>query len=109
MLQAMYYTRCQLMYAMTVQIKICRCDVGKHSVRSILIPTEPPVHFNTYHTTMSPGVLTPSGPSKIDLTALTPLRPAEIKTYHQKTYERISPSTTYYGKEKTVPITGGGL
>jgi hypothetical protein len=47
--------------------------------------------------------------TKIDLTALTHLRPAEIKTYHQTTYDRISPSTTFDGKDKTVLVTGGGL
>jgi hypothetical protein len=46
--------------------------------------------------------------NKIDLAALTHLRPAEIKTYHQTTYDRISPSNTFDGKDKTVLITGGG-
>lgn len=49
-----------------------------------------------------------SASSKIDLTALTHLRPVEIKTYHQTTYDRISPSNTFDGQDKTVLITGGG-
>lgn len=56
---------------------------------------------------MSTDVAAPSAPTKIDLTALTHLRPAEIKTYHQTTYDRISPSATFDGKDKTVLITGG--
>lgn len=43
-----------------------------------------------------------------DLKGMTFLRPAEIKTYHQTTYDRISPSKTFEGKGKTVLITGGG-
>ena len=58
---------------------------------------------------MSTDAPAPSFSNKIDLTALTHLRPVEIKTYHQTTYDRISPSTTFDGKDKTVLITGGGL
>lgn len=36
-------------------------------------------------------------------------RPAEIKTYHQDTYDRISPTKTKFeGKGKTLFITAGG-
>lgn len=36
-------------------------------------------------------------------------RPAEIKTYHSTTYDRISPLTTKFdAKGKTVLITAGG-
>lgn len=36
-------------------------------------------------------------------------RPAEIATYHSKTYERISPTrTSFDAKGKTVLITAGG-
>lgn len=37
------------------------------------------------------------------------VRPAEIKTYHKDTYDRISPSkTTFDAKGKTLLITAGG-
>jgi hypothetical protein len=37
------------------------------------------------------------------------IRPAEIKTYHSETYDRISPAkTTYDAKGKTLCITAGG-
>lgn len=37
------------------------------------------------------------------------LRPAEIKTYHSETYDRISPAKTKFGaKGKTLFITAGG-
>ena len=45
---------------------------------------------------------------KPDLASLTFVRPAEIKTYHRTTYDRISPSKTFDGKGKTVLITAGG-
>jgi hypothetical protein len=48
-------------------------------------------------------------PTKLDLATLGFLRPAEIKTYHHTTYDRISPSNTFDGKNKTVLITGGGM
>ena len=36
-------------------------------------------------------------------------RPAEIKTYHAETYDRISPTKTKFeGKGKTLFITAGG-
>lgn len=44
-----------------------------------------------------------------DLPSMTHLRPAEIKTYHQQSYDRISPSKTFDGKGKTVLVTAGGL
>jgi len=38
------------------------------------------------------------------------VRPAEIKTYHSETYDRISPSkTTFNAKGKTLFITAGGM
>lgn len=46
---------------------------------------------------------------EMDLPALTMLRPAEIKTYHQSTYDRISPEKTLRGEGKTVLITAGGM
>jgi hypothetical protein len=46
--------------------------------------------------------------NRLDLAAFTQLRPAEIKTYHKTSYDRISPSKTLDGKNKTVLITGGG-
>jgi hypothetical protein len=46
--------------------------------------------------------------NRLDLAAFTQLRPTEIKTYHKTTYDRISPSKTFNGKNKTVLITGGG-
>ena len=58
---------------------------------------------------MSTNATAPTASNKLDLTALTHLRPAEIKTYRQTTYDRISPSTTFDGKSKTVLITGGGM
>jgi hypothetical protein len=43
----------------------------------------------------------------MDLTQIP--RPAEIKTYHSKTYDRISPSNTKFeAKGKTLLITAGG-
>jgi hypothetical protein len=37
------------------------------------------------------------------------LRPAEIKTYHSETYDRISPKQTKFdAKGKTLFITAGG-
>ena len=45
---------------------------------------------------------------KLDLAALVHLRPPEIKTYHRTTYDRLSPSKTLDGRNKTVLITGGG-
>ena len=40
---------------------------------------------------------------------ILPLRPAEIKTYHSKTYDRISPTKTEFdAKGKTLFITAGG-
>ena len=37
------------------------------------------------------------------------VRPAEIKTYHSKTYDRLSPSKTKFeAKGKTLLITAGG-
>ena len=48
-------------------------------------------------------------PSKPDLAAFTFLRPAEIKTYHRTTYDRLAPTTTFDGTNKTVLITAGGL
>jgi hypothetical protein len=38
------------------------------------------------------------------------VRPAEIKTYHSETYDRISPSNSKFGaKGKTLLITAGGM
>lgn len=38
------------------------------------------------------------------------LRPAEIKTYHSETYDRISPSNSKFdAKGKTLFITAGGM
>ena len=45
---------------------------------------------------------------QVDLAAMTSLRPSEIKTYHKSTYDRISPSTTFDGRGKTVLVTAGG-
>jgi hypothetical protein len=37
------------------------------------------------------------------------LRPAEVKTYHSETYDRISPTKTKFeAKGKTLFITAGG-
>jgi hypothetical protein len=37
------------------------------------------------------------------------LRPAEVKTYHSETYDRISPTKTQFeAKGKTLFITAGG-
>jgi len=37
------------------------------------------------------------------------LRPAEVKTYHSETYDRISPKKTKFeAKGKTLFITAGG-
>jgi hypothetical protein len=45
----------------------------------------------------------------MDLSQMTELRPAEIKTYHNKTYDRISPlNTKFEAKGKTLLITAGG-
>lgn len=45
---------------------------------------------------------------KVDLSSLTFVRPAEIKTYHKQPYDRISPTKTFDGKGKTVLVTAGG-
>lgn len=45
---------------------------------------------------------------KLDPAAWTHVRPAEIKTYHRTTYDRISPSNTFNGQGKTVLVTAGG-
>jgi hypothetical protein len=38
------------------------------------------------------------------------VRPAEIKTYHSVTYDRVSPSrSTFDAKGKTLFITAGGM
>jgi hypothetical protein len=38
------------------------------------------------------------------------IRPAEIKTYHSETYDRISPSNSKFdAKGKTLLITAGGM
>jgi hypothetical protein len=47
--------------------------------------------------------------TKLDLAALTFIRPAEIKTYHKSSYARLEPSSTFDGSNKTVLITGGGV
>jgi len=44
----------------------------------------------------------------MDLAPMTMIRPAEIKTYHKSSYDRISPEKTFNGQGKTVLITGGG-
>lgn len=45
----------------------------------------------------------------INLSEMLQARPAEIKTYHSDTYERISPTkTTFDAKGKTLFITAGG-
>ena len=45
----------------------------------------------------------------IDFKDMLHLRPAEINTYHHKTYDRISPSrTSFNAKGKTLLITAGG-
>ena len=45
----------------------------------------------------------------MDLKNLLHFRPAEIKTYHTTTYDRISPTnTTFDARGKTVLITAGG-
>jgi len=49
-----------------------------------------------------------SDAQKPDLAAMTMLRPAEIKTYHRTTYDRIAPAKTLKGEGKTVLITAGG-
>jgi hypothetical protein len=47
--------------------------------------------------------------NKMDLSQMPQLRPAEIKTYHSKTYDRLSPSKTKFeAKGKTLLITAGG-
>jgi len=43
----------------------------------------------------------------MDLAPMTTIRPAEIKTYHKSSYDRISPEKTFNGQGKTVLITGG--
>ena len=44
-----------------------------------------------------------------DLKELLYVRPAEIKTYHTETYDRISPTKTQFdAKGKTLFITAGG-
>lgn len=45
-----------------------------------------------------------------DFKDLLEVRPAEIKTYHQNTYDRISPlNTKFDAKGKTLFITAGGI
>lgn len=63
---------------------------------------------NTSVYTMATDSSLPQANGAIDLAALVHIRPAEIKTYHRDTYNRISPSKTFDGKNKTVLITGGG-
>ncbi|KAK4506278.1 hypothetical protein PRZ48_000008 [Zasmidium cellare] len=46
---------------------------------------------------------------RLDPAAWTHVRPAEIKTYHRTSYDRISPSNTLDGKGKTVLITAGAV
>jgi hypothetical protein len=66
--------------------------------------------LSTYSDTNNTAMSTDAqAPPALDLAAMTFLRPAEIKTYHRETYDRIDPSTTFDGKDKTVLITGGGL
>ncbi|KAK3686508.1 hypothetical protein LTR37_019755 [Vermiconidia calcicola] len=56
---------------------------------------------------MSSDTSAPQAVEKPNLGAMTFLRPSEIKTYHQTTYDRISPNKTLDGKGKTVLVTAG--
>lgn len=45
----------------------------------------------------------------MDMSTFLHLRPAKIKTYHTKTYDRISPLQTSNAQGKTLLITAGGM
>ena len=103
----MQYAPYQFTQLMTSSISISRFSVHSNSIIRFKLTQAQLIRY--FDAIMSTDVAAPPTSTKIDLTAMTHLRPAEIKTYHQTTYDRIAPSTTFDGKDKTVLITGGGL